>query len=174
MGYLMVGARAAIAIVFALAVAGKLVGAGAFGEFVTSVRRLTSAPQPWIVPLARATVAGELATVLLVLLPVPAAGALGCLLALLLTLAFSSTIVATLSRGAAPPCRCFGRSTTPVGRRHLVRNGLLIVIAAAGLIGAIAGDSVSMPAALIAILAGGFLGALIAAFDDIAELVTPS
>lgn len=39
--------------------------------------------------------------------------------------------------GTRPPCACFGsRSTRPLGRRHLVRNAGLILVAAVGIFAA--------------------------------------
>ncbi len=39
--------------------------------------------------------------------------------------------------GSRPPCACFGsRSTRPLGRRHLLRNGALLVVAALGIFAA--------------------------------------
>lgn len=50
--------------------------------------------------------------------------------ALVLLLAFSALIVNALARGRRPPCACFGAwSAKPIGAGHLVRNGVLIVLA---------------------------------------------
>lgn len=51
-------------------------------------------------------------------------------LALATLLAFSVLIARRLAAGDHPPCACFGAwSATPIGSRHLVRNGVLMVLA---------------------------------------------
>lgn len=52
------------------------------------------------------------------------------ILALALLIAFSSLVIARLREGRHPPCACFGAWTArPLGPGHLVRNGLLVVLA---------------------------------------------
>ncbi len=47
-----------------------------------------------------------------------------------LLLAFTGAIVRRLAAGERPPCACFGAwSSSPIGWRHLVRNGGLLVLA---------------------------------------------
>lgn len=44
--------------------------------------------------------------------------------------AFTALVATNLARGHRPPCACFGAwSRTPLGPRHLVRNGLLVAAA---------------------------------------------
>jgi hypothetical protein len=51
--------------------------------------------------------------------------------ALVMLVAYTVLIVVRLLDGSRPPCACFGRrSTRPLGAFHLVRNGLLIALAA--------------------------------------------
>jgi uncharacterized membrane protein YphA (DoxX/SURF4 family) len=50
--------------------------------------------------------------------------------ALGLLLAFSVLLIARLREGRHPPCACFGAwSARPLGPGHLVRNGVLVVVA---------------------------------------------
>ena len=52
------------------------------------------------------------------------------IVALGLLLAFSVLLVARLREGRHPPCACFGAwSARPLGPGHLVRNGVLAVLA---------------------------------------------
>ena len=52
------------------------------------------------------------------------------IVALVLLLLFSTLVVARLRDGRRPPCACFGAwSVRPLGLGHLVRNGLLVVLA---------------------------------------------
>lgn len=60
-----------------------------------------------------------------------AAARVGGLLALLLLIAFSAAIAASLARGRAPDCHCFGQlHSAPAGPRTLARNGALLTLAA--------------------------------------------
>jgi hypothetical protein len=52
------------------------------------------------------------------------------IVALVLLLSFSTLVIARLHEGRHPPCACFGAwSARPLGPGHLVRNGLLVVLA---------------------------------------------
>jgi uncharacterized membrane protein YphA (DoxX/SURF4 family) len=52
------------------------------------------------------------------------------LVAIALLLLFSALIAKRLSEGRHPPCACFGAwSAKPIGPEHLMRNGLLLVLA---------------------------------------------
>ena len=56
--------------------------------------------------------------------------------AIVLLSVFTVMIVAKLRRGEHPPCACFGAwSATPIGARHVVRNLVLIAVAAVAAIG---------------------------------------
>jgi methylamine dehydrogenase accessory protein MauD len=86
-------------------------------------------PRSLATPLGRLLPLAELA-VAAALVPAVAAwwGALG---ALALLLAFVVGIGANLARGRKPDCRCFGQlHSAPVGWKRLVRNGLLMAVAA--------------------------------------------
>ncbi|HJQ00790.1 MAG TPA: MauE/DoxX family redox-associated membrane protein [Jatrophihabitans sp.] len=171
MQYLAIACRAAIAVVFALAVGGKLVGRGAFAEFVGSVAALKLVRPGLARITAAATVAAEFSTVVLVLLPAAASAMAGCALGAGLTLAFAVTIVRNLRTGNRTPCRCFGRSSVPLGGRHLVRNTILLLVCLAGLILSASGGEIRLAAGSVAVLGGLFVGLVIAGFDSIAELL---
>ena len=50
--------------------------------------------------------------------------------ALVLLVVFTVLVIARLAEGRHPPCACFGAwSARPLGPGHVVRNGLLIVLA---------------------------------------------
>ena len=52
------------------------------------------------------------------------------IVALVLLLVFSSLVIVRLREGRHPPCACFGAwSARPLGPGHLVRNGVLVVLA---------------------------------------------
>ncbi len=57
--------------------------------------------------------------------PIPAA-----VIALVTLVAFTGLIVRRLAQGEHPPCACFGAwSAKPLGPGHLVRNGVLMLLA---------------------------------------------
>ncbi|MDQ2846400.1 MAG: methylamine utilization protein MauE [Actinomycetota bacterium] len=174
MQYLALACRAAIVVVFAMAVAGKVLGRGAFAEFTRSIVGMNAVPHRAAGLAARATVLGEGLTVVLVVLPWRVTGALGCALAAGLTLLFSLVIMRSLRQGNRAPCRCFGRSSTPLGRRHLVRNAILLVVSLIGAAASLFGDSLQLSGALVGVVAGLFVGLIVAGFDDLAQLVAPA
>ena len=68
---------------------------------------------------------------LVVLLVIPATARWGAFGAIGLLSVFSVAIIVNLARGRRPDCNCFGRLTTgPIGAATLVRNGLLLALAA--------------------------------------------
>ncbi|MGV9819049.1 TlpA family protein disulfide reductase [Nocardia xishanensis] len=140
--------RLALAVVFGLSAWGKLADrAGtrqAVGDFEVPVRWVPAVA--WGLPVVEAVLAVS------VLLPwTAAAAAIG---ALLLLTVFTAVMVRLMRRGKRPACSCFGAaSATPIGARSIVRNGVLMLLAAVVLWGAFARPSV--PAGLPAATATG-------------------
>jgi hypothetical protein len=157
--------RLLLGAVFAVSLVGKLRGTG---DFIEATRRLVPVRfARWDRPLSAAVAAIELAVIaLLVFQPTVA-----FLLALGLLAAFTAGLAAALRRGETAPCHCFGSTGTPLGRRHLVRNAVLLSIAALGLAFPATSPPLteSLPAATIAIAAA----ALIIRFDDLVDLHQP-
>jgi uncharacterized membrane protein YphA (DoxX/SURF4 family) len=163
-----VAAQFLIGLVFVAAVLGK---ATDYPAFVASVGDLRLRPAA---PLAALVLAGEIGVVALLAIR-PAAG-FG--LAALLLAAFAVAITGALRRGDTKPCRCFGRSTTPLGRHHVWRNAFLIAVAALGALATAvpadlatagpAGPAVAVLAAVAGLIAGG----LIVMLDDLRFLFT--
>ena len=139
----------------------------AFAESLTSMRlvRATRAR-----PVAIAVAAAEGMVVALLLVPATRDAGFAGAAALLAVLTGGVAVV--LLRGTAQPCRCFGASSTPLGRRHFVRNVLLCAAALAG-IAAPAGDP-PLAGALIALFAGAATGLLVTALDDLVALFAPA
>jgi hypothetical protein len=54
-----------------------------------------------------------------------------------------------------------------------VRNGVLLAVAAAGLVASLTGGSADLAGALVAVLTGVFVGLIVATFDDLAQLLAP-
>ena len=174
MQYLALACRTAIAVVFLMAVGGKTIGRGAFAEFTRSIVAMNAVPKAAAGLAARATVSAELLTVLLVSFPARITAVIGSGLAALLMALFSGAIWRSLRRGDNAPCRCFGRSSTPLGRRHLVRNGLLLLTSALGIGASLVDNPLHVAAALVSLVAGLFVGVALATFDDIFQLIAPA
>lgn len=162
-------ARALLAVVFLAAVVGKARSRQAFAEFRDSVAAI--GPR-WLPagPAVAAIVVGEATTV--VLLAVPGTRLVGHALAAVLLILFCAGIARAVMARQSIRCQCFGAGGGLLGPRHLVRNGLLIAVAAAG---ALAGDvPTSAPAMLVALVAGAFLGLLTTRWEDVAFLLVPA
>ncbi|HSK96638.1 MAG TPA: MauE/DoxX family redox-associated membrane protein [Euzebyales bacterium] len=173
MAYVLVGCRVLLLLVFAASTLGKIRNRSAWAAFVRSLRDLRLLPERAVTAVAVAVAAGEAAAVLLLAAPatIPAALAVvGVLLA-----AFTVAIVATLRRGVQAPCRCFGAASLPLGRRHVLRNAMLLAVAgltASALSAPSASASASAhPAGLAVAVAAGLVGgALLVFFDELVEL----
>ncbi|MFC0628092.1 MauE/DoxX family redox-associated membrane protein [Kribbella deserti] len=182
MAYLLLSTCAALALVFALSAANKA-SRKSFHDFVTSAGPLEVLPEALRLPAAYGVVAVEAA--LAIALVVGAGGAfssrlsllaiVGFVLAITLLLAFTTAIVLTLRRGVRKACKCFGATSTPLGRAHVVRNLLLLVLAVAGLVAALTQGAPLQPAgAALAVMAGVIGGLLITRFDDLLDLFSPT
>jgi hypothetical protein len=174
------GCYCLVGLVFAVSAASKLRGSAAFWDFVKTARTLTTA----VIPGYRTgrdaarrigvlVIAGELAVP--VLLVVPGTAGIGLGVAIVLLTVFGVGIAAATRRGLRTSCRCFGSSSTPLGRRHLVRNALLVAAAATGL--AFGPERVGQadPSALaVAGAAAVILAVLVVRLDDLTDLFTPA
>lgn len=121
---------------------------------------------------ATAIALAEFAVVMLVVFtPVAAAG---LAVALILCLALTIGLSVAVRRGSSAPCHCFGVSSDPLGRQHVVRNALLAACALAGVLTASAGGTQATAAVQTGLpVIGGLAAAvLIIFFGDIAALVT--
>jgi hypothetical protein len=171
--YLEVVCRALLASVFVVAVVNKVASRAAWLDFVRSLRELRQLPEAVVRPAAVATVTVEALVAVLLLVPVRTAGILGFALAAGLLGAFTVVIGRALARGNRAPCRCFGASSTPLGRPHVVRNLTLICVALLGLAGLSAGAAIDPGYAVLAGITGLVLGILTTAAEDIVALFTP-
>ncbi|MEW2357725.1 MauE/DoxX family redox-associated membrane protein [Spirillospora sp. NPDC029432] len=157
MDYLVLACRALIGLVLLFAAVSKLPGAG-FGPFTGTLRRAPLTAR-FARPLAAAVVGAE--ALIPVLLAVPATVPFGFAAAAVLLSGFA-VFVATAPAGSS--CRCFGRSDTPVGLRHLVRNAGLAAVAAAGAASGATGTG--HPAGAAVALAAGAAAALLVVHSD--------
>jgi peroxiredoxin/uncharacterized membrane protein YphA (DoxX/SURF4 family) len=146
---LLVGARVALAMVFAVAGIGKLCDHSGARRMVADF----GFPALLAAPLAGALVCCELGVAAALAFP-PSAQA-GGLAALVLLAGFSAVISVNVARGRHPACHCFGRlRPDEVGWPTVARNALLAAIA--GFVAA-GGRFLPVVAALAAVAAGTWL-----------------
>lgn len=174
MEYVDIGCRFAIASVFIASAITKL-GTAPFAAFVRSMRKMAVVPRAVERPTAYLVVGAEIAIPLLLAVPTRITGTAGFGVGFALLGAFIIGIGSSLRHGDRTPCRCFGKSTVPLGPRHIGRNlGLMALCLAGGI------ATLSTPAAMdwglfgVAAVAGLVVGGLVIVFDDIAELFWPT
>ncbi|MFI9152413.1 MauE/DoxX family redox-associated membrane protein [Streptomyces sp. NPDC053367] len=169
MVYAVLACRALVALVFLASAVGKLRGRAAFAAFVAETRQWRLVPKRALVPAAGTVVVAEAAVPVLV--AVPSATRAGVLLAGALLALFTAAIVVTRARGTAARCACFGRIATPLGRRHVLRNALLLAAVAVAMTPL--PEAAGAPTALVAVGAGALGALLITTLDEIAGLFSP-
>jgi hypothetical protein len=167
-GYAVLCCRLVFGVVFAVSLLGKTRSRGRYAEFVAAVPGL--APGLPVRPAAAAVIAGE--AIVVVAMVLPGTAAVGFAVAALLLIAFTAGIVQAVRRRQSVSCQCFGSSTVPVGPAHVVRNGFLLLVAAAGLLGALGpGRGQLSPGVLVsAVLTGAVAAAAVLLTDEIADL----
>jgi hypothetical protein len=169
MVYLAFGCECLLIVVFACSAAAKLVGKGSFAAFRLATARLVPALRHLARPLAAVVVCVEVAVA--VLLAVPATARAGLVLALVLLSAFTVAIAAALRRGETAACNCFGRSTAPMGVRHLVRNALLLTVAGTGLVTGLGGPAgAEVPVMVLTGASAAVLAVLVLNLDALTDL----
>jgi methylamine utilization protein MauE len=169
MEYIGIGAQSLLVAVFGWAAVSKLL---AFGRFRMSVAELELVPPSFGGATAALLVGAELACAITVAVPRIKIVGLGLTTGLLLV--FCGGIALLIRRGSQARCACFGRSAGLLGRRQLIRNALLLVVALVGLAAAI-GDGAAQGAGVAIAVFTGLVGAALAvAFDDLAELFSPA
>jgi hypothetical protein len=176
--YTTIGASILCGLVLLMSVASKVRSRADYAEFVASVPAF-GLPSRWTRQFAAATAAAELVTAGL-LLPAAAlvpfghghwlAGA-GLLFAVALFGVLTAAVWRAVARGTGAVCRCFGPARTRLGRRHVVRNAVLLLAAAIGLVQLSVVDVADPAIAGLAAAAGALGAVLVIRFDDLAELV---
>lgn len=171
MSHVVLTLRVLIGGVFLVAVASKTYGRAPFTRFTAAVRQIAGVPGRAAVPSAVGVLLAEAAVV--TLLAVPGLEPAGFLLAVLLLAGFSAVLAAALRRGVTASCQCFGAGRDAVGRRHVVRNGVLLLGAAAGACLAPAADpaAVAPSAAVLCVTAAAIAVAATVLLDDLLYLL---
>lgn len=176
MDYFAYGVRGLLTAVFLIAVVGKVGRAGAFSAFADSLRPLAGLPGPAARAVALAVVAVEGAVCLALTLPYAPATLAGLVAATALLTVFTVVVARSVGRGSTARCRCFGRSAAPLGRAHIVRNGLLTSVAGAGAAAVATGPAGGSDpgVAAVAWCAGAVAGGLVTVVEDLASLLRPA
>ena len=178
MTYFVLGSVIALAVVFLVSAISKIRSRTSWAAFLESTAALLPAGAAPVRPAAWTVVTLEFAAA--ALLPWTPAFGLGLGAALLA--AFAVATAKAVRRGHRAPCRCFGASSRPLDAGHVVRNGLLATLAAAGTAGALAGpadtggDLIATlhPAGIaVAAVAATMLATLVIFGDDITDLFAP-
>ncbi len=136
MGLVGLAACVALAVVFAVSGAAKLLDRAGTREAVAGF----GVPQTLVTPLAAGLAPAELVTAVLLL--VPATRPAGLVLAAAMLLGFTAAVVTALRAGRRPDCHCFGRiGGADVSGRTVVRNLVLLAVAVVGVVGVTAGTA---------------------------------
>jgi hypothetical protein len=121
----------------------------------------------WSGAVATAVATAEVSIVVLLALPWTAAAGLALAAAVLAVFAAGTSLA--VARGTSEPCHCFGASTTPLARRHVIRDVLLCVAMAFG--ASVASSARPSPALAVVSLAAGLSIALLVVFlEDLTAL----
>ncbi|MER6009615.1 MauE/DoxX family redox-associated membrane protein [Streptomyces bluensis] len=175
MNYFAYGVRGLLTAVFLIAVVGKVGRAGAFSAFADSLRPLAALSGSALRAVALAVVAVEGTVCLALILPYTPATLTGLLAATALLAVFTVVIARSVGGGTTVRCRCFGRSATPLGRAHVVRNGLLASVAGVGAAAVVTGPAGGSGPGLVAVAwcAGAVAGGLVTVMEDLVSLFRP-
>lgn len=170
--YVYAGGRAAVAVIFAVALVGKFRTRAGLADFRDSLSRLN-----WLPDSLRTTaVAGVFVTefAVVALVAHPRTAPIGLATAIAALAVFTVVAAAAMKSGTGLQCRCFGSDAGEMGASHLLRNLGIIVIAGSALaVGVTADTAVALtPAGTVAGLCGAFLGFILTRWDDIAYLVS--
>ena len=170
MGYLELACRTATLLVFLVAAVAKSRDLEGFTISVRQLAPVLDRVAGTARALAVAVVTGEFCAVAALAVPATARWGLG--LALLMEAGFAAAIAVALRRPGSGSCRCFGTRGRSWSARHLVRDGLLMAVAAAGLAAAQAdsGGAAGWPGRATTIAAGAFGALLVVFFDDMVEV----
>jgi len=172
--YLAVGASGVVGVVFLVSSVSKLAGRQSFRGFVTALADMRVLPAGLVLPVAVLVVTGEFGVWLLLAVPVAALSVTGLVIAIGMLTAFTVGIGSVLKSGLPTSCRCFGPTAAPFGPRHIVRNVLLVCVAAVGSVAWVRSGPASTGGLLVALAAGLLVGGLVTVLDDLIDLFRPA
>jgi hypothetical protein len=94
--------------------------------------------------------------------------------AVALLLVLTAGVAIAVGRHTKASCACFGTSTRPLGRLHLVRNAALLIIAILAALLATDDRSASPGALLVGAVAGVVGAVVVIRLEDLADLFFPA
>jgi hypothetical protein len=116
--------------IFSWSALGKIKG---FSQFASAIRGFRILPDSWASITASIFLAAEIASVLLFAVGGPALLAAFIFTGALL-IVYCAALLSVLVRGLRAACNCFGLSKETAGKRDILRNLLLILCAAGGIL----------------------------------------
>ncbi|MEV7008677.1 MauE/DoxX family redox-associated membrane protein [Streptosporangium sp. NPDC051022] len=164
MAYVFFGITCFLATTFALAFFTKVRSLESFLRFEQSIGHLAVLPPRAGRPAAMAIVVCEGATVLLLALPVTRG--FGFLLASVLLVVFIGVAVRAVRKGVIAECRCFGRKGSIMSTAMIIRNAIMIALAATGSLLSADGASRSMAYTICAAALGTLTAVLYVRYYD--------
>ncbi|WP_213457070.1 MauE/DoxX family redox-associated membrane protein [Rhizomonospora bruguierae] len=186
MVYVSVGLLATLWWVFAASALSKVRGGGAMRAFADSLRPLPLLPGRLVEPVAVLVTAAEVALVVGTAWSVvavaagwsaarPGASAVLVLTGLLLAV-LTTGVVLAVRRGTGARCACFGAAERPLGRRHVVRNTILLAATATALatVAAAPAGALQLAGLLVAVAAGSIAALILIRLDDLVDLFLPT
>ncbi len=167
MFYVIALSRWSLALVFAVAVAGKF---RSRAGFAASVRDMVGVTDRAAGRLAVASIGAEALAAILLL--IPATGRVGAALAGVLLLSFTLLILRLILRRETVACSCFGASTEPAGWLQVGRNTFLLALA---VLSGLAWSPNGMRSGLVTVaFAAVAVATVVASLDDVVFLLSPA
>ncbi|GAA0904407.1 MauE/DoxX family redox-associated membrane protein [Virgisporangium aurantiacum] len=168
MKYLEVVCRCVVGLTFAVSAGSKVAGPRAFGEFVGMLRTTRLIGNGVLRPAAVMIVLAEMAVAVALAIGAP----IGYLIAGLLLTIFIGAIAVLVRRETAVRCRCFGPARARLGYLDLARNGVLWVIAGAGLLAWLLDGHAPVASAgqVLAAVTGVIVAGLLIYLNDLVEV----
>jgi Methylamine utilisation protein MauE len=173
MPYLVIGARAMLFVIFVASFTSKMRSRTAFAAFADSLAGFGIRSTRLQAGTAGIVISAEAAAAFLVALPFTVTWGLAA--GGLIITAFTAQASIARRQGLRPVCKCFGSATSAFGATHIMRNGLIIAVAIAGLLAEAAGGRTHLAAAPVVLATGVAVlaGAGVVVWDDLAALLAP-
>jgi hypothetical protein len=122
--------------VLAMSSISKLRDRAGFVAFADALVDMGLVPARWARPVAALSVTSEVVVAAVLLWPTGALPGLAAAAALFAV--FTAGLATAVRRDARVGCHCFGVSSSPVARRHVLRGGFLCAVALGGLCATVA------------------------------------
>jgi hypothetical protein len=173
MPYLVIGARAMLFVIFVASFTSKVRSRTAFAAFADSLAGFGIRGARLQARSAGIVITAEAAAAVLVALPFTVVW--GLTAGGLIITVFTAQASIARRQGLLPVCNCFGSAKSKFGARHIMRNGLIIAVAIAGLLAEFASGRTHLAVAPVVLATGlaVIAGAGIVVWDDLAALLGP-